>query len=253
MTDVVSIPERGFRFLKGVFQYSAAVAAEPGYRIERARFHRPVALAQAFDAIERHLGGLGRPPTAFCACELRSPAPMSEDEFKAFNDIYVSQLEKWAILHDGLNPIARTNVCPEVSPPAEVSCYAFSYTVEGANETGRGDFVSAGSGESPEGKGNYRDHIIRLGDTSPDGMHDKARWVLTEMERRMAAVGFGWGDVTGTHLYTVHDVYPFLKQEFAARGAMPCGLNWHFVRPPIADLEFEMDVRSIARELVIEA
>jgi hypothetical protein len=34
----------GYRFAEGVFQYSAGVCAEPGYRIERARFARPLQL-----------------------------------------------------------------------------------------------------------------------------------------------------------------------------------------------------------------
>jgi hypothetical protein len=42
----------GYRFITHQFQYSGGVAAELGFRIERARFTRPVALAVAFDAIE---------------------------------------------------------------------------------------------------------------------------------------------------------------------------------------------------------
>jgi hypothetical protein len=37
---------------------------------------------------------------------------------------------------------------------------------------------------------NYRDHIVRLGDTSPAGLREKAHFVLDEMERRMGALGF---------------------------------------------------------------
>jgi len=115
----------------------------------------------------------------------------------------------------------------------------------------RGSFVLAGSGEAPEGKPNYRDHVIRPGDHSPKGLSEKARWVLGEMERRMAALGFDWSDATGTHLYTVYDVHPFLPEEIARRGAMPAGLSWHFARPPVEGLDFEMDVRGVARESVI--
>jgi hypothetical protein len=67
----------------------------------------------------------------------------------------------------------------------------------------------------------------------------------------MAALGFGWPDVTGTQVYTIHDIHPFLREEIAARGAMPGGLTWHFCRPPVVDLDYEMDVRGIAHELVI--
>jgi hypothetical protein len=29
------------------------------------------------------------------------------------------------------------------------------------------------------------------------------------------------------------------------------GIDWHFARPPIREIEFEMDVRGCARELVL--
>jgi len=35
------------------------------------------------------------------------------------------------------------------------------------------------------------------------------------------------------------------------RGATPGGLTWHFCRPPVVGLDFEMDVRGIPREIVI--
>ncbi len=240
----------GYRYLPGVFQYSAGVAAEAGFEIERARFLRPVPLPDGFAAIEAHLKRIDRPLTAFCACELRSPAPFTEDGFRAFNLTYVGTLEQWGIYQGGTNPVARSNVCPEVNPPARPSFYAFSYTVP-ARPAARPSFQVAGSGEVPEGKPNYRDYIVRRGDTSAAGLQEKARFVLGEMERRMAGLGFGWADVTETQLYTVHDIHPFLAEEIARRGAIPGGLTWHFCRPPVVDFDYEMDVRGIARELVL--
>ena len=84
------------------------------------------------------------------------------------------------------------------------------------------------------------------GDQSPDGMREKARFVLGAMERRMAALGFGWADVTATQVYTIFDIHPFLADEIVRRGAMPAGLTWHFARPPVQGLDFEMDVRGVA-------
>ena len=132
-----------YRFLTHAFQYSGGVAAEPGYAIERARFARPLPLAEGFDAIEAYLARLGRPPTAFCACELRSPKQFTEQGFIDFNRRYVQRLEKWGIFREEINPVARSNVCPEIDPPAEPSFYAFSYTVPGAGKS----FVAAGGGE----------------------------------------------------------------------------------------------------------
>ncbi len=41
------------------------------------------------DSLEAHLKALGRPTTAFAACELRSPAPFTEQGFYEFNRQYV--------------------------------------------------------------------------------------------------------------------------------------------------------------------
>jgi hypothetical protein len=251
MAEVIAFPAGGFRYIKGVFQYSAGVAAEPGFEIERARFARPAPLAEGFARIESHLAGLGRPTTAFCACELRSPEPFTEAGFTEFNRAYVPALERWGLYRDRSNPVARSNVCPDLGGPSVPSFYAFSYTVPAAAEA-RGTFVVAGSGEAPEGPGeNYRDRAIRLLDRSPEGLREKARWVLGEMERRLAALGFDWTAASGTHVYTVYDLHPFLAEEIVRRGAAPAGLTWHFARPPVRDLDYEMDVRGIAREVVL--
>ncbi|WP_151446142.1 2-amino-5-chloromuconate deaminase CnbZ [Lacisediminimonas profundi] len=251
MSSTIAFAPGNYRFVPGVFQYSAGVVAEPGYRIERVRFQRPVALAEGFDRIAAILTAAGRPLTAFCACELRSPAPFDEVSFAAFNRIYVGTLEKWGVFDGVTNPVARSNVCPEIDPPSTPSFYAFCYTVPDA--AAAPSFVVAGSGEAPEGKGSYRDHTIRLGDTSPDGLRAKARWVLGEMENRMGAMGFGWKDTTVSQLYTVHDVHPFLADELVRRGAMAGGLTWHFNRPPVRDLDYEMDCRAISVERIVAA
>ena len=70
--DVPVFEPGGYRYIKAFFQYSGGVAAEPGYEIERARFGKPLRLADAYPAVEAHLQALGRPSTAFAACELRS-------------------------------------------------------------------------------------------------------------------------------------------------------------------------------------
>ncbi|MCZ0733482.1 2-amino-5-chloromuconate deaminase CnbZ [Phreatobacter sp. AB_2022a] len=248
MADVIDFAPGGYRFIKGVSQYSAGVAAQPGFRLERVRFARPVPLAEGFDRIAAIIKAAGRPLTAFAACELRSPAPFTEQGFIDFNAIYITTLKEWGLFRDGLNPIARSNVCPEVFPPAEPSFYAFSFTT--AAPDAPPSFVVAGSGEAPEGHATYHDHIVNRGDVSPEGLRGKARFVLAEMERRMAALGFTWADATAAQLYTVHDVHPFLADEIARRGAMRAGLTWHFNRPPVQELEYEMDCRGLAIEHV---
>jgi hypothetical protein len=250
MAEVLAFPAGGYRFLDGPFQFSLGVAAEPGFEIERARFPRPVQLEEGFRVIEAHLEALGRPPTAICACELRSPAPFTDAGFTDFNRLYVRTLEAWGVYRDGVNPVARSNVCPEVAPPATPSFYAFSYTVP-ARRGRKGSFVIAGAAEAREGTGSYRERIVRFGDTSPEGLREKARWVLGALEQRMEALGAGWHDATATQLYTVYDPYPFLVDEIAARGAMAAGLTWHVARPPVIGLDYEMDVRGVATERAI--
>lgn len=251
--SVISTAEfaRGnYRYIPGVFQYSAGVVADAGYEIIRARLKRAVPLAEGFGLIEEHLKTAARPLAALCACELRSPAPFTEEGFKAFNELYVGTLEDWGVVKDRANPVARSNVCPALDLPATPSLYAFSYTVP-STYTGFRTFQVAGSAEAPEGKQNYRDHIVRRGEHSVDALLDKARFVLREMERRLGLLGLSWQDATGTQLYTVYDPHPAVTREIAKRGAMSSGLAWHFCRPPIVDLDFEMDVRAIRNEIVI--
>ena len=249
MADVVVFEPGGYRYIAGVFQYSAGVAAEPGFAIERARLARPVPLAEGFAAVEAHLAAIGRPSTAFCACELRSPEPFSEQGFVDFNRAYVQTLERWGIYKEGINPVARTNVSPEFDKPAEPSLYAFSYTVP--STAPRGGFIVAGSGETREGGGQYRDSLVRYGETSPDAILEKLRYVLGVMEGRLAALGFGWPDALATNAYTGHDIGPLVADEIVQRGAAPHGLTWHVSRPPVVNIEYEMDVHGPARQIVL--
>ncbi len=249
MAEVIDFGPGGYRYVRGVFMYSAGIAAMPGFRVERVRFPDVVPIGEGFRRIGAILEAAGRPKTAFAACELRSPAPFTEDGFLRFNESYVGPLRDWGLIGpDGLNPVARSNVCPEVSPPAEPGFHAFSFTIEEAGA--RPSFVVAGSGEAREGQGNYRDHTVAIGDTSPAGLREKAGYVLGEMERRMSALGFGWPDTTATQAYCVHDIHPLMQSEIAGRGAMPAGLTWQFCRPPVVDLEYEMDCRGVQVERV---
>jgi hypothetical protein len=249
VAEVPSFSPGGYRYIKAVFQYSAGVAAEPGFEIHRARLGQALPLAEGFKRVEQHFEAIGRPATAFCACELRSPAPFTEQGFIEFNRLYVQTLERWGIYKDGVNPVARTNVCPEYHKPPAPSLYAFSYTVP--SRSARGSFIVAGGSEAPEGKGGYREHIVRFGDTSREGLREKVRYVMAEMQRRLEALGFGWADAVHTQAYTVHDIGALVGEEIAKRGAAAGGLAWHFCRPPVVGLDFEMDVRGAAVETAI--
>ena len=49
MTTVSDFVPGGYSFLPSVFQYSAGVAALPGYEIQRVRFRNPLPLGDGFD------------------------------------------------------------------------------------------------------------------------------------------------------------------------------------------------------------
>ena len=249
MTELTTFPAGGYAFLKGGFPYSQGVKALPGYAIERMRFAQPVPLAQGFAAIEAHLGALGRPLTALCAAELRSPVPLSMSAFRAFNDSYVQVLKRWGLFPDGLNPVARSNVAPQFAPPAEPCFQAFCYTVP-TNNSGT-SFVVAGSGEWPEG-GKFPDDIVALGDLSPAGLGLKAQFVLRKMEDRLAGLGAAWREATAVQVYTVHDIHSILAVEILPRAGNGAGLTWHYCRPPIEELDYEMDVRGVAVERLLQ-
>lgn len=242
----MDVPHGGYRAIPGVFQYSAGVRALDGYRIERVTFQTPVPLAAGFGFIEQFLAREGIALTAFCACELRSPAPFDDAGFTAFNRHYCGTLERWGVMRDDRNPVARSNVCPEHHKPAEPSFHAFCFTrpMDGAT----GSFVISGSGEAEEGHASYRERTIRFGDTTPDAMRQKGVYVLERMKQRMAAVGATWADTTATQVYTVYDLHPFLADEIVRRGAARHGLDWHFARPPVVGLDYEMDCRSVPVE-----
>ena len=138
-----------------------------------------------------------------------------------------------AFFDDGRNAVARSNVAPEINPPAEPSFYAFSYTVPAPH--GRRDFVVAGSGEWPEG-GRFPEDIV-------SGLHNKVVWVLDKMEERIAVSA---GLVRRRNAVQVYTVRRFPMNLVAQRAGS--AVAWQYCRPPIEGLEFEMDARSVSLE-----
>ena len=239
-----------YSFLKGIAPYSAGVVAEAGFEIVHVRLSHYLPLRAGFHAVEAHVREAGRPVQAICGMELRSPRPFSFPGFNEFNAGYVDVLKQWDLLVDGMNPIARTNVAPVVNPPAEPTLYAFSYTVP--SNAKRKTFVVAGAGELPEGSLDPHD-VVRSGETSPAAIQEKMRFVVRLMEGRLKGLGVSWNEVTVTEIYSVHDIRSFLKPELLEpqeKGGAH-GLTWHYSQPPIEGIEYEMDLRGCATELVI--
>jgi hypothetical protein len=122
----INHPNGDYRFVAGIAPYSAGVVSTPGFEIVHATFHRPLPCRQGFDRIERHLGAEGRPRSALCGIELRSTRPFTFDGFAGFNAGYVCILAGWGLFVGGVNPVARTNIAPEVDPLPERVLYGFS-------------------------------------------------------------------------------------------------------------------------------
>jgi hypothetical protein len=95
--------------------------------------------------------------------------------------------------------------------------------------------------------------IVRVGETSPEAMIEKASFVLSLMENRLRGLGTDWSRVTAVELYTVHCLDRLLPAVILKRIGVAAsdGVRWFYSRPPIEHIEFEMDVRGVNSELRI--
>ena len=244
----VDHPHGQYSFLPAIAAYSGGVAARDGYEIVHTTFSRLPSLLAGFEAIAAHLAEAKLPRWALCAVELRSPRSLSSEAFANFNTSYLGVLKEWGILlKDGLNPIARTNVAPVLFPPTEPSVHGFSYTTPAA--ASQRTFIIAGGGELPDGSTNAGD-IFRRGDASPAAISAKARYVMTRMEARLRALGVHWPQVTTINVYTAHELSEALLDEMLNQAGHN-SITWNYARPPIKDLEFEMDLCGVRREVVL--
>lgn len=254
-----------YAYLPGGLPFSSGVVALPGFEIVRARFARPLPVAAGFEAVAAHLREHGRPQTALCAAELRSPAPWSFAGFADFNTAWVGTLRRWGLVRQEGNPVARSNVCPVHEPPAEPVFHAFCYTVptpaaqagllttsdHSERAPGPRNFVLAGYAEWAEGTA-FPEGIVARGDRSREGLDKKAAFVLDVLQRRCGLLGGDWRALTAIQVYTEHELGPLVASQFAPRGLVSLGLHWHPCRPPVQELEFEIDARCVRRELVID-
>ena len=243
-------PTGDYRYMPGISAFSCGTVARPGHEIVHVTLAAPIPWRAGFTRVERYLDEVKRPKTALCGIELRSPAPFTFDGFARFNESYRKVLAEWSILVGDDNPIPRTNVAPVAAAPSEPSLYAFSYTQPGV--TPEPTFIVAGAGElrdraqGPEG-------IVRHGDTSADGMREKARFVMAIMQDRLRTLGGDFRRVTAIDIYTAQPIDALVLDEVLrpAGAAAIHGVHWYPSRPPIQGLDYEMDMRGIARELVL--
>lgn len=245
---LIDNPKGNFRFITGRNPFSSGAVANAGYEIVRAVFESLLPLEEGFVRIEEHLRAVGRPLNALCGMELRIPRALSLEEFKQFNRPYVQRLAAWGTQVGDLNPVARTNVAPEINLPAAPSVFGFSYTVPSNRD--QSTFVISGA---PEVKliGNQRT-IVAPGDVSPAGMRQKIAQVLDSLHLLLQEVGATWADATAIGVYTIYDIHPHLEKMLREiPSASVRGLTWQYARPPVADADFEMDVRRVFQELIL--
>jgi hypothetical protein len=239
-----------YAFLRGIAPYSAGVLADDGFEIVHVRFRQPIPLSSGFERIRGYLAKVERPVHALCGMELRSPQPFTFQGFNDFNATYIRVLSDWGVVAENINPVARTNVAPEIVAPTAPSLYGFSYTIP--SHTKVKTFVVAGGGELPEGSLDPHD-VVRRGETSTDALREKVGFVMGLMSARLQGLGVTWSTATAVNVYTVHSICSLLADGIIRpMGAAAIhGLTWHYSRPPIVSIEYEMDLRACEREIVL--
>lgn len=241
----------GYRFLPAIEPYCSGVIAEPGFEIVHVTLARALPWSNGLVSVRRFLEEHGCDRHALCGVELRCHEPHSMDGFIAFNRDYCALLDEWDMLIDGDNPVARTNVAPVVDPPDETTVHGFSYTER--SDIGRPTFVVAGGGELPH-RNLDADRIIRSGETSDDAMLEKARCVIDIMQRRLDGLEVTDDLISTVNVYTAHRLHSVLADVLipALPAAARLGIRWSWSRPPVRDIEFEMDIRGVCRDVVID-
>ena len=220
------------------------------------RLRRPLPFGAGLGIIGAVLEAQARPRAALAACELRSPAAMSPDEFKRFNEEYRSRLDADGFGAVEACPIARSNLAPRFDAPAGNTLFAFTYalpttpampsaTPAMVADVGP-DFVISGKPENTaESPG-----VVAPGDVSPAGMRRKCAHVIAALRERVDALGARWSDITGANIYTLQPLDAMLEL-FAQNGLLHAGATLVPSLPPLIGFDFEIDVRCVRTERVV--
>jgi hypothetical protein len=244
-------PRGGYRFLRGIAPYSSGVVANSGYEIIHVRLASPMSWDAGLAAARRFVESRGLTQQAICAVELRCPKPHSLDGFSDFNQQYRALLEDWDMMVDGQNPVARTNVAPVLNPPDSTTLHAFSFSEP--SDITQATVVIAGGGELPR-RDLERQHIVRVGETSAEAMREKAECVVGIMRHRLDKLEVADELLTTIDVYTQHSIQHLLEDVLACGlPAIPrLGVNWYYSRPPVEEIEFEMDMRGVMQDLTAD-
>ena len=251
MKSILSHPSGPYRFLPGIAPYSCGVIANPGHEIVHVTLEAERPWREGFGFVDHFLRKQGRQRSELCAMELRSPQPFTMPGFIEFNRGYCAVLEDWGVLVDGVNPIARTNVCPFAPGGTEPVLHAFSFVRPNADLL-RHTFIVAGAGELVEGT-LVNDGILRRGETSTEAIAEKARYVCAVMAERLRGLHATQDEITAVNVYTIHPLHRLMETLVlpGLPAARQLGVTWHYTRPPVIDIEYEMDLRGVVTQWVV--
>jgi hypothetical protein len=250
--ELVLNPRGGFRFTRGTYFFAGGVVADAGFEIARCRLERPLPIAAGIERATRHVIELGRPPQSICGIELRAPEPYPTRQlFRAFNAEYVELLRRMDLLVDGLVPVTRANLAIGDGSVAEQCLYAFLHTLP--TSTHRPTFATSAQADLkhlPEGAV----ELVAGGDTSFRGLTEKVKFVTERVDRQLAQLGVSWSLATHVRAYAVHPIGPQIADIIVpvASAAARHGITWDLAAPPVAGLDFELDVRAVLRDIVVD-
>jgi hypothetical protein len=239
----------GFWFLPAIRAYSAGVAADDDHEIVRASFREPIpwqtGIARAGRVVR---SDFGRPPSAICSVELRSPRALSYGRFGAFNRSYVAALANAGIADADVTPTARTNVVPAGFGRDEPVLWAFSFTRQRTQALPEPSYVISGAAESTTLSAQT---VHRATEHSVEARADKARFVIELLTGRLEAL-----ELMPARGHTVSVYADWLPPAAAVDLILAlAGSSSSFVycrsRPPVEAVEFEMDVRRPIAEITI--
>jgi len=242
-------PGASFRYLPAITAYSAGFATTDGFEITALRLHDCPTLAIGFERIDKEIQRRGLTPNALAGLQLRSPGVFSFEGFAEFNDEYRQSLIKRGLIIDGVNPISRTNVIPIDQGPA-VPTIAVAFIVHPSQGRGGSDFVVAGAGEVDGELG--PENIVARGDLSQKGLTLKVDCVLNIMLERLHALGASGQSPTTVNVYTAHEITGLSGMiEKKLPTVSTNGYSTWLTRPPVKEIEFEMDCARYSNWAVI--
>lgn len=250
--ELIANPRGGYSFIPKVEIFSLGVVANKCFEIVRVSFRRERPFPEGLNEIEAYLRSANRPMQALCGIELRSGRQLSMPEFLASNKEYVEQMKKFDLLVEGRTPLVRTNVAVP-GTESNLRIHAFDYTRPAIRTAGEPQptFISAGIPDV-SGLGD-KPKVVAEGDVTRAGLRLKTGFILDSVGLMMKSISAGWDNVTGTRIYTVHDIYPVLTDLVMPKigAAARRGIELHYSQLPVVGGDIEMDVRSVSMEAYI--